>query len=372
MRKFSYAAIAAFAMLGILFAYLSAAAWGSMVWAKDKAMFYLETPISAETALGIWEQGQELAEQYRQGLENEAPLPFCIWGQTGHVLVSGGNLSMQTQVSAILFCGKPELLFEDCRVPVPEDVGGCLLDEQAAWELFGGTEVVGKEVSCGNHIFTIRDVIPGKEGLVAFQVSRGLLEKNSTKGQEPEGEPPLGMDEMMQRVTVQKPEGYSLHELESIWDSQYGLSADLLDTELLRGIGGFCALLFPVSLCIFFGTYLCHQYKVWESLLGKALAAGCSLALAAALLVFLKGFVKIPDSYIPTRWSDFSFWASLWERKIEALKLLLRVPKSILDDSWMGLFYQAAGFGALAEIFLAIGGAWGKAAMGNLSEPQEI
>ncbi len=201
MRKFSYAAIAAFAMLGILFAYLSAAAWGSMVWAKDKAMFYLETPISAETALGIWEQGQELAEQYRQGLENEAPLPFCIWGQTGHVLVSGGNLSMQTQVSAILFCGKPELLFEDCRVPVPEDVGGCLLDEQAAWELFGGTEVVGKEVSCGNHIFTIRDVIPGKEGLVAFQVSRGLLEKNSTKGQEPEGEPPLGMDEMMQRVT---------------------------------------------------------------------------------------------------------------------------------------------------------------------------
>ena len=43
-------AAAALAMFGIFFAYLSAAAWGSMGWAKDKVMFYLQSPISVESA----------------------------------------------------------------------------------------------------------------------------------------------------------------------------------------------------------------------------------------------------------------------------------------------------------------------------------
>lgn len=366
VQRKMYIALAAFAMLGILFAYLSAAAWGSMVWAKDKAMFYLENPISVESALELLEQNQKITEQYRQGLGNEVPLPFCIWGQKDHVLVSNENLSKHMQVSAILFCGSPELIFEDCRVPVQEDAGGCLLDEKAAWELFGDTEVIGKEVTCESNTFIIRNVISGKEGILAFQASNALLGDGKTQGGEPARQAPEGgqsMDKVMQRITVQKPEGYSLHELESLWLGQYGIFADLLDTELLRGIGGFSMLLFPFSLCIFLWVYLYHQYKNQENPLGKAAAAGLSLALAIALLFFLKGFISIPDSYIPTRWSDFSFWAELWKGKTEAVKLLLRVPKASLDDGWLGLFYKTAGYGALAEIFLVIGGALAKPAI---------
>ena len=205
-------------------------------------MFYLEQPISVEAALELSEQNQKITEQYRQGLGNEVPLPFCIWGQKDHVLVSNENLSKHLQASAILFCGSPELIFEDCRVPVQEDAGGCLLDEKAAWELFGDTEVIGKEISCENNTFIIRNVIPGKEGLISFQASSAFVG--------------LAFDKAMQRVTVQKPEGYSLHELESLWLVQYGLSEDLLDTERLRGIGGFTMLLFPFSLLIFLLMYL--------------------------------------------------------------------------------------------------------------------
>ena len=348
-------AAAALAMFGIFFAYLSAAAWGSMGWAKDKVMFYLQSPISVESALELSEKNQKVAEQYRQGLGNEMPLPFCIWGQKDHVLVSNENLSRQMRASAILLCGSPGLLFEDCRVPVAEDLEGCLLDETAAWELFGDIDAIGKEVACENRTFLVREVIPGNEGIISFQAGSALLGKKGDQEGEAAGQEGQSMDKVMQRVTVQKPEGCSLHELESIWFSQFGYSADLLDTEWMRGIGGFCVLLFPISLCIFFWIYLYHQYKRQGNPLGKGAAAGLSLALAAALLLFLKGFIHIPDSYIPTRWSDFSFWAGLWKEKAEAAALLLRVPKSGLDGGWIGLFSKTAVYGILAEIFLVTG-----------------
>ena len=245
-------AAAALAMFGIFFAYLSAAAWGSMGWAKDKVMFYLQSPISVESALELSEKNQKVAEQYRQGLGNELPLPCCIWGQKDHVLVSNENLSRQMRASAILLCGSPGLLFEDCRVPVAEDLEGCLLDETAAWELFGDIDAIGKEVACENRTFLVREVIPGNEGIISFQAGSALLGKKGDQEGEAAGQEGQSMDKVMQRVTVQKPEGCSLHELESIWFSQFGYSADLLDTELMRGIGGFCVLLFPISLCIFF------------------------------------------------------------------------------------------------------------------------
>ena len=80
------------------------------------------------------------------------------------------------------------------------------------------------------------------------------------------------------------------------------------------------------------------------------------MVLAAMLLLFLKGFVKIPEGYIPTRWSEFSFWARLWETKTEGVRLLLRMPKSVLDAGWMGDFFRAAAYGLLAEALLGI--AW--------------
>lgn len=367
-----YLGIAGMVILGIFLSCLSAAAWGNMTRGKSNVMFYLENPISVEDAIAVAEKNREAAEEDPQEQEEKKPaFPFCIWGQKEDVLLSNENLSRIIRADAILLCGSPVLLFEDCRMPVQEDAGGCLVDEKAAWELFGDIQAVGKEISCEGNNYTIRNVVAGKEGIIAFQASKTLIEKNP--GLE-EAESGQSMDGVMQRITIQKPEGYSIHDLESVWNNTYGIFADVLDTELLRGIGGICMLLFPVSMCLFFGVYLYHQYAIWSIPLwplghfpeskkqkpfqGKAVTAGLMLVLAAMLLFFLKGQVKIPDDYIPTRWSEFSFWATLWETKIEAVKLLLRMPKSELDAGWMGDFFKTVACGLMAEMFLMIAGFW--------------
>ena len=356
-------------MLGIIFSCLSASAWGRMAQAKDKVMLYLEKPISLEEAFAVSKQNREAAEEYRQGQEEKAPaFQFCIWGQRD-ALLSNENLSRSTKADAVFLCGSPELLFEDCRMLVREDGTGCLIDEKAAWELFGDIQVVGKEVSCEGRSYTIRNVVPGTEGLIAFQAGKGLAETSGGL----EGEKSSGsIDSVMQRITIKKPEGYSVKDLESAWNNRYGLFADVLDTELLRGMGGFCMLLFPVSLWLVFGIYLYRQCTLWDfsllasspltgdsrwkSFLQKAAAAGLLLVLAVMLVFFLKGFVKIPEGYIPARWSEFSFWARLWETKTEALELLMQMPKSKLDAGWMEDFFRAAAYGLLAEVFLGIAG----------------
>ena len=390
-----YLAAAGIAAFGIIFSCLSASAWGRMAQAKDRVMLYLKNPISLEEASAVvkqnqeaaeeYQQGQEVAEEYQQGRQGaeeyeqgqqgkEPAFQFCIWGQKEDVLLSNENLSRSVKADAIVLCGNPELLFEDCRMPVREDDRGCLLDEKAAWELFGDVQAAGKEISCEGKNYTIRNVVPGTEGLIAFQAGKGQAEKSGGLEGEKSSD---SIDGVMQRITIQKPEGYSVDDLESAWSNRYGIFADVLDTELLRGIGGCCVLLFPISLCLLFGIYLYRQRTLWDvpswasgrligdnrqksflqkSFLQKAAAVELLLVLAAMLLLFLKGFVKIPEGYIPTRWSEFSFWARLWETKTEGVRLLLRMPKSVLDAGWMGDFFRAAAYGLLAEALLGI--AW--------------
>lgn len=338
--------------LGFLLFYLASVAWCSMLWAKDSVLFYLEEPISVEEALKISEQNQKTAELWKQGQKEQGtPLNFCIWGQKENITVSNEELSRTASADAVILCGNPEILFADCRTPIQEDEQGCLIDEETAWELFGSSQVIGKEILCQGNNYMIRNVIPAEERVVAFQAG-SLSHKNQRASAE--GEEKSSADSVLQRITVQKPKESSIRDLQMIWAGQYSLSAQVLDTELLRGISGSLLLAIPVTVCIFIWMFLYRQFRVQEKLRQKAVTAMLSLALAALLIFFLGKWVRIPDDYIPTLWSDFSFWAKLWKEKTEGMRLLIRIPKGMPDSEWMDDFWKAAGYSLLAEMLAAL------------------
>ena len=348
MKKYGkYLCFAGIGMLGLTLFYLAFAAWCSMLWAKDSVLFYLEEPVSVEEALSISEVNREMAKMRQQGQEGQAvPLNYCIWGQKEQAAVSNRELSRSTAADVIYLSGNPELLFEDCRIPIQEDAQGCLIDEETAWELFGSSQVVGKEVSCQEKSYIIRKVIPAKGRVLAVQASHAQIEKELSA----EGEEKPSADSVLQRITVQKPGEISIRDLQMILAGQYGLDVQVLDTELLRGIGGCLLLAVPVTVCLFLWIFLCRRCRGQETLRQKAVLGGFSLALAAGLIFFLGKWVRIPDDYIPTLWSDFSFWTGLWEEKLEGMKLLLRIPKGIPDFEWMDGFFRTAAYSLLAEL----------------------
>lgn len=353
-----YLIIAAFIGMGMVLLWMSAAAWGSMVLEKDNLRFCLEQPVTISEALAAARQNQDVKEKYQLGeTETAKPLDFCIWGQKEDMVLSNEALSRRVQVHGIFLCGNPKLLFSDSRVPVLEDKNGCLIDEETAWELFGSSQVAGKEISCEGKTYIIRNVVTGREKIIAFQVDGETGEKKSEEtGQTEDLGGNFEQEEKLDRITVQRPEDVSVNDLELIWNSQYGLDVQLLDLELLRGIGGACLLLAPVTVCVFFGVYLYQQYRKQEAFPGKAAAAGAGLLLAVLLLLFLKSQVRIPDEYIPTRWSEFSFWTDLWKQKTAGMKLLLQISKAEPDTEWMSSFMRTLLCGILAELFFAAGG----------------
>ena len=66
--------------------------------------------------------------------------------------------------------------------------------------------------------------------------------------------------------------------------------------------------------------------RAWPLLL----AAGTAL-LTAAVLLMIKTFYW-PQSFLPTRWSDFTFWRTLiesWQADWKAMSLMTPLPKEI-------------------------------------------
>lgn len=354
-----YVIIAAAAGLGLLLFCLSAVSWGQQILAKDRVMFYLEQPLSVQDAEAAAEKSQE-EKQADNGQEEGAELTpkFCIWGQKDKVEIANHNLCRNAQADAILMCGNPELLFEDCRLPGREDIQGCLLDEKTAWELFGSSEVTGKEVSYEGKNYIIRKVLPGEERIFAYQVSSKKAD-GGVSGIQPENESfggeQNGTDSVLSRITMQKPETKTLQDLQSLWGNKYGISVTILDLQLLRGIGGFVVLLVPLTSCIYFLWYLFCQYREQSQIVWKAAVAVLGMALAVCFFILLKKQINIPDDYIPTRWSDFSFWQNLWLQKQDAVKLLIKMPKTNLDYSWVATFGRTLGCGISAEIFMLFG-----------------
>lgn len=356
-----YVITAVLAGLGILLFYLSASAWGNFVSVTDRIMFYLVQPLRVSEA---FEMDQEIEENRQKSTldesEKEEMPKFCIWRQKEKETITNEDLSRSVQTDVVLFCGNPELLFEDCRVPARRDSQGCLIDEGTAWELFGSANVEGKEISYQGKSYTIRKVIPGEEKIFALQIC-SLVEHETTKdGLPPEGETlkdrqPDGTKEdiVLNRLTVQKTAEKSWQDVELMWSGQYGLSVTVLDVELLKGIGGFCVLLVPVTSCICFLCYLFCQYRQQKRPVWKAVVAALGFTLAVCFFLLLKEQINIPDDYIPTRWSDFSFWTELWKQKQEAIRLLFQIPKTDLDIVWLESFGRTLGYGLLAEVFEA-------------------
>lgn len=360
MRTYvKYIISAAAAGLGIFLFYLSSVSWGQLLLTKDRVMFYLEQPLSVQEAKEVDEKSQEEKQMDSEQEDGTETMPeFCIWGQKDKVEITNANLYRSAQADAVLMCGNPELLFEDCRLPGRKDTQGCLLDEKTAWELFGSSEVIGKEISYEGTPYIIRQVLSSKERIFAFQVSspkgHGDLE-GSQPGNETIGGEQNGTDNVLNRITMQKPEQKSLQDLQSLWGNKYGISATILDLQLLQGIGGFFVLLIPLTSCVYFLWYLFCLYRQQSQLVWKAAVAALALVLAVCFFILLKVQINIPDDYIPTRWSQFSFWQYLWLQKQEAVELLIKIPKTNLDYSWGEMFTRTLSCGIIAEIFLLFG-----------------
>ena len=344
--------------IGIYLFCRSAAFWGELLYSKNKIQFCLEQSIDSREAAELLKRDEEFTKE--SGYEKpEAISGVCIWGEKKQAVLENKNLSRKTEADVILFCGDIELLIEGCRVPATDDIRGCLVDEQTAWELFGDSQVTGMEVTCEGIPYMIRKVIPGEKKIAVFPA--GSMEGGTSGIQdglnlgEGAGEGNQENHSCLSRITVLKPAAVSMNDLKSSLYSRYGVAATLLDLQLLRGISGFFVLLVPVMVCVFVLRNFYQSYQKQQEWIWKAVMAAAALVLLILALLFIRQWVQIPYDYIPEKWSDFTFWTELWKEKADSMEYLMKIQKSILDLEWMNSFFMSIIWDVLAGTFFVAG-----------------
>jgi len=223
--------------------------------------------------------GLETAE--RIAFREEEQVGCCFWGEEARQEVLCPATGQSAAVTRVYLGGNAELLgagqlfWQD----------GCLIDTRTAQSLFGTEDCGGQQLFWNGQAYPVLGAVAALRPTVVMRAGR---------------------EDVMNRCVLALPAENGKAEGEQFL-LRFGLSGKVLDFFPLWALMRNCLLLAPAVLVF----RLCGRRK--------------ALALILVGLLLWRGIV-IPPEMIPSRWSDFSFWGSLWESQAENFRCMLFTP----------------------------------------------
>ena len=243
-----------------------------------KSRFLLNQSIDAATAEDIFSRELSLPE----------PVGFCFWGDAGVQRVSCRETGRSAKVTRICLSGNPELL--DAGILAWQ--AGCLLDTETAQALFGTADCGGQSL-----------LLEGKSYRVLATFS-ALQPTVLTVAEEENGT-------VLNRCILSVPATQRGQTGENFF-LRHDLRGTAVDTYSLWVLARNWLVLCPLLLVL---ADFCRNLKKRSRI---------ALAVEGISALILFGQIQIPANFLPTRWSDFSFWGTLWDgQKENRYRLLL-------------------------------------------------
>lgn len=254
------------------------------------------------------EQFEQLCEQAKE--EQEDVPVMTLWKQTEGVEISGGDLERQAKIKVVDIWGDVEQVYPQRlslgNTLIREDATGCMLSETAAYELFGGTDILGKEISCQGNIYRVRGILDLEEAV--------FLRENEKAGFtfiEVKAQPGSGIEGIRQMLLTA---GARLEE------------GAVVETDTLRGLLRLLRLI-PLGLLMWQvyrkGRECCKDREgmVWLMRIGM-------------VVLFLAAFWHswcFSEDFIPAKWSDFEFFSELLAEQRENYRRYLKLAEIYRD-----------------------------------------
>ncbi len=265
------------------------------------------------------------------------------WGQSLSEQIMAYATSDTTSVDVIWLDGSAQLIWDlplkSGQYPGKTDTIGCDIDEETALKLFGTLDIIGKEVEISGERMTVRGVFSLPEGVssIPSDPGRGLAFCPAALANE---------DVHMTALEfIARPgPGKTAKEQAENWMQSAAMSTggsmdDHQDTHqlltLFTSLPGY--LLMILSLAELYLAFIALTKAAWLKLsdlksdrtssrrqYARTLAFWCVPALVlliiGAFIARLPAFGNaIPASFLPTRWSDFSFWPGKAEELIQLM-----------------------------------------------------
>ena len=200
---------------------------------------------------------------------------FCFVWNGGVQVVTNPEDFRQTNARVTGIVGMAALYDRQAALLEENDETGCVIDKDTALELFGSENCAGSQLTVGEQIYEVRGVVSWNQ--------HTMLIRPSQKNQ------------VCTQVLIRGKKGQNLEGTASDFLVGNGLSGILVDDSWLEVILPWFPVAFLVMLIRTVSRLLSH----------------------------------IPQSWLPDKWSDFSFWPAKLRKTMEAFRWYIMFPKTM-------------------------------------------
>lgn len=333
---------------------------------QDSLQLRLEaSPLTAEAVKQLT-GSKELNAKLEETAPADVPL-YTAWTQKNEMTLQNLQMERKSIADVIFYTGD-----NNSRFNLTLD-NGCAITDEMAFQLWGvgkGTEILGSSLRIGGQDYIVEQILPTGKWTKGWTGGTVLAryEAGSAPSHSPAGSDPITFDVL----EIHSPSG-QLVSSEEIIAAGNLKNAFPLDFRQLQSMLAALRVL-PIWCGAFFLAVLLRKTTAnwrqhlgtdakWQHFLGIAGKWRGIPWLGGILLIALTGFLfgspfLIPQSFIPTRWSDFSFWGAKLEAAGEWFHKLATMayygPDVYFRQEAVGMVLCCAGEGILVCVLLRL------------------
>lgn len=327
MRRYLFLTGKAAAVILLLFLLWSEVSSLSKIQELGRLGVYeLGTSIDGGSAGNILEQAASITGKENSGSREERdkkeyPHDVLFFSEKKKQTVENPLWYRRTKSTVVEILGDSTLLFPFGYPLEAGDLKGCLLGEDSAWELFGGTEVIGEEIVYAGKTYVIRGILQKRDILVieggedACFSYAGIL-----------GDTQLQKDE---RITeLQNLSGIFLTEIPFRFYGTIVRAEIVVTAAFLYGLAG---------------LLICRKFKENKTIKKGVVLGAVPCAALGIVFVLSITFYRMPDKV-----SDLSWWGSYFREEKEGWDALFGREEIFLQEDYkqyLGPGYAGKAFG---------------------------
>lgn len=245
--------------------------------------------------------------------ESDAPIHFTAWGEVKGGIVKNNELNRSADVNTLFVKGDSSLVYDNAWNLSEDDIESCLLSENVAYQLYGQNNVTGTTITYNGRSLIVRGIIKESDDLLIVQALSDT-------------------DKVMDHVSIEIGSGDKATEVVQEFKNRYTGFTDQVSIQSYSTwanvISGMLPVIMLLSILIpLFKYTLMKRQEPVKFIIYAALSIGY-----LGLFLWIINFrFSYPQDMVPSRWSDFSFWSTLYQQKTGEIGLILRAEKSTVE-----------------------------------------
>jgi hypothetical protein len=296
------------------------------------------------------EQVKEMKENDEE-LENY--LPFTACGSLKEQTFSNPDLGKSLTSDIVYIYGSSSLICQADGELLDDDLSGCILSSDAAWQLFGETSVIGGEIVYQNKTYYVRGVYENDDSVVILP-AQSIFAQNASDSDDDETSDDSS-DAAFDKIII-KPELEDAKRSEYIqaFENRWSLYTKT-DCLIYQRLTVFFMMLIPAIIFLYvmfrgLRFIIDNRYKpfwIIGGIFGMAI-------MFVGFFVVCQVSPSIPADLIPNTWSDFDFWSDTINTFKTSIQHILFMSKSDIELSYFEPLTGIIGYTVIEVILFFI------------------